>query len=140
MYPLFQWQETRKFLKGSGISNIYGYVDEELKVRVKKPTETGEQQHETKIFLCLLQKYITCPGLITEREFATEIQEIEAQVLRTIKILLRTFTCEISVMRRTCAGHPINIQVYNTVTALSTTFLSDTHSSDNQTEEGKKKV
>lgn len=112
-------------------------MDEELTVRGKKPTETGEQHHETKIFLHLLRKYIICSGVAIEREFATEIQEIEAQILHTIKILLRTFTCRISVMHRTCARHTINIQVYNTVTALSTTFLSDTHSSDNHT--GKKK-
>lgn len=99
MYPVLQWQETRKFLKASDYSNIYGYVDEELRARAKTPTETGEQQHETKIFLWLLQKCIICPGLGTEREFATEIQETEAQVLHTIKILLGTFMCEISVMQ-----------------------------------------
>lgn len=104
---------------------MYGQMDEELTVRGgKSATETGEQ-YETKIFLSLLQQFVICPGLISEREFATEI-ETDAQVPCTIKILLRTFLCEISVMHRTCASHPINIWVYNTVTALSTIFKTDT--------------
>lgn len=36
-------------------------------------------------FLCLLQKVILWSGVVREREFATEIQETEAQVLCTIK-------------------------------------------------------
>lgn len=36
-------------------------------------------------FLCLLQKVILWPGVVKEREFATEIQETEAQILCTIK-------------------------------------------------------
>lgn len=69
-------------------------------------------------FLCLLQKVILRPGVVRDKEFATEIQETKAQVLCTIKTLLSTFMCEIPVMHRTCAGHPINVEGYNTATAL----------------------
>jgi len=97
----------KKVLKRQWYFKHLWLCDKELAVRGKNPTETGENQNETKIFLCLLQTYIICPGLVTEREFATEIQKIEAQVLCTVKILPRTFTCEISVMHRTFAG-PFN--------------------------------
>lgn len=80
----------------------------------KTPVETGEQ-HKTNFPLPFV---ILRPGVVRDKEFATEIQETKAQVLCTIKTLLSTFMCEIPVMHRTCAGHPINVEGYNTATAL----------------------
>lgn len=73
--------------------------------------------------LCLLQKVILWPGVVRDREFATEIQETEAQVLCTIKTQPSTFMCEIPVMHRTCAGHPINVEGYNNKSNSSYTLL-----------------
>lgn len=50
MYPVLQWQEMRKFLKASDISNIYGYVDEELTARAKTPLKMENSSMKLKFF------------------------------------------------------------------------------------------
>lgn len=128
----YTWQERRKFLNCSGTLNIHSFVDKEFVLwGEKKDNGTGEDQNEN-YFSLPFEVVFYLPQLGNQEIICYSVLRDSSTYPMHYWNCTQGTHVKFKVMDRTWGCHPINIRINNIQTTLSTTFISNTHSSDRQ--------